>query len=557
MLSGDSNPRIVRRHRPEVAAMSHPKLLDRREFLALSASTAAVGVQRDSRPNILLIVTDDLGYSDLGCFGGEIDTPNLDALAADGLRFTQFYTTARCCPSRASILTGQYPHKVGVGHMVTDLGHPGYRGKLSEDYLTLGEMLRSAGYRTYLSGKWHVGTPDPTRRGFEQYFGTLISAATYWDSERYLRLPQGSRTRSYGSDAFYGTDALTDYALDFLEDARTTPEKPWFLYLAYNAPHFPLHARPEDIARYRDRYTAGWDALRQERLARMKRLRLVARDTHLSPRSNYTNYGATVTAQNPPWESLPEDRRADLAMRMAIYAAMVDRMDQNIGRVVSDLRARGELDHTLIMFLSDNGACAEWDPFGFDVNSSPDTVLHRGDVLARMGSRGTYHSVGSAWANASNTPWRMYKHYSHEGGISAPCIAHWPAGIRRRNAMENTPAHLIDLMPTFVEVSAAQPPPTAGISLVPALRGKRLPERTLYFEHEGNRAVREGRYKLVALRGDSWKLYDMERDRTELEDLSAQRPQRVASMAKKWDTWAAENQVTPLPESYRVDYLRS
>jgi arylsulfatase len=557
MLSGDSNPRIVRRHRPEVAAMSHPKLLDRREFLALSASTAAVGVQRQGRPNILLIVADDLGYSDLGCFGGEIDTPNLDALAADGLRFTQFYTTARCCPSRASILTGQYPHKVGVGHMVTDLGHPGYRGKLSEDYLTLGEMLRSAGYRTYLSGKWHVGTPDPTRRGFEQYFGTLISAATYWDSERYLRLPQGSRTRSYGSDAFYGTDALTDYALDFLEDARTTPEKPWFLYLAYNAPHFPLHARPEDIARYRDRYTAGWDALRQERLARMKRLRLVARDTHLSPRSNYTNYGATVTAQNPPWESLPEDRRADLAMRMAIYAAMVDRMDQNIGRVVSDLRARGELDRTLIMFLSDNGACAEWDPFGFDVKSSPDNVLHRGDDLARMGSRGTYHSVGSAWANASNTPWRMYKHYSHEGGISAPCIAHWPAGIRRRNAMENTPAHLIDLMPTFVEVSAAQPPPTAGISLVPALRGKRLPERTLYFEHEGNRAVREGRYKLVALRGDSWKLYDMERDRTELEDLSAQRPQRVASMAKKWDTWAAENQVTPLPESYRVDYLRS
>jgi arylsulfatase len=557
MLSAGSNPRIVRRHQPEVAAMSHPKLLDRREFLALSASTAAVGVQRDSRPNILLIVTDDLGYSDLGCFGGEIDTPNLDALAADGLRFTQFYTTARCCPSRASILTGQYPHKVGVGHMVTDLGHPGYRGKLSEDYLTLGEMLRSAGYRTYLSGKWHVGTPDPTRRGFEQYFGTLISAATYWDSERYLRLPQGSRTRSYGSDAFYGTDALTDYALDFLEDARTTPEKPWFLYLAYNAPHFPLHARPEDIARYRDRYTAGWDALRQERLARMKRLRLVARDTHLSPPSNYTNYGATVTAQNPPWESLPEDRRADLAMRMAIYAAMVDRMDQNIGRVVSDLRTRGELDHTLIMFLSDNGACAEWDPFGFDVKSSPDNVLHRGDDLARMGSRGTYHSVGSAWANASNTPWRMYKHYSHEGGISAPCIAHWPAGIRRRNAMENTPAHLIDLMPTFVEVSAAQPPPTAGISLVPALRGKRLPERTLYFEHEGNRAVREGRYKLVALRGDSWKLYDMERDRTELEDLSARQPQRVASMAKKWDTWAAENQVTPLPESYRVDYLRS
>jgi arylsulfatase len=546
--------------------MSSPKLLDRREFLALSASTAAVGVQRPRRPNILLIVADDLGYSDLGCYGGEIDTPNLNALAAGGVRFTQFYTTARCCPSRASILTGQYPHKVGVGHMVTDLGHPGYRGKLSENAVTLAEVVKPAGYRTYLSGKWHVGTPDPTRHGFEQYFGTLISAATFWDPAKYLRLPQGSRTRSYDSGAFYGTDALTDYALDFLEDARTTPDNPWFLYLAYNAPHFPLHARPEDIAKYRNRYASGWDVLRQERLARMKQLRLVARSTHLSPRSKYTNYGETVTAENPPWESLPEDRRADLAMRMAIYAAMIDRMDQDIGRVLADLRSRGELDNTLILFLSDNGACAEWDPFGFDVKSSPDNVLHRGDDLARMGGRDTYHSVGSAWANASNTPWRMYKHYSHEGGISTPCIAHWPAGFARRNAFETTPAHLIDLMPTIVAASGAQYPPQfntrqippmAGTSLLPALRGERLPERTLYFEHEGNRAVREGRYKLVALRGESWKLYDMEHDRTELVDLSARQPQRVESLAKKWDIWAADNHVTPLPESYRVDYLHA
>jgi arylsulfatase A-like enzyme len=545
--------------------MSEPKLLDRREFLALSASTAALGVQRQKRPNILLIVADDLGYSDLGCYGGEIDTPNLDGLAADGLRFTQFYTTARCCPSRASILTGQYPHKVGVGHMVTDLGHPGYRGKLSENAVTLAEVLKAAGYRTYLSGKWHVGTPDPTRHGFEQYFGTLISAQTFWDPAQYQRLPEGSRIRSYDRDGFYGTDALTDYALDFLEDARTTPDKPWFLYLAYHAPHFPLHARPEDIARYRNRYTGGWDLLRRERLARMKQLRLVARATQLSPRSKYTSHGETVTAENPPWESLPEERRADLAMRMAIYAAMIDRMDQNIGRVLADLRARRELDDTLILFLSDNGACAEWDPFGFDVSSSPVNVLHRGDELARMGSRGTYHSVGSGWANASNTPWRMYKHYSHEGGISTPCIAHWPAGFRRRNAIDHTPTHLIDLMPTLVEASGAeyprqfdrrQIPPMAGTSLMPALRGERLPERTLYFEHEGTRAVREGRYKLTALRGGGWKLYDMERDRTELEDLSDKQPRRVESLARKWDTWAAENQVTPLPESYPVHYLR-
>jgi len=240
-------------------------------------------------------------------------------------------------------------------------------------------------------------------------------------------------------------------------------------------------------------------------------------------------------------------------------------MDQNIGRVISDLRARGELDDTLVLFLSDNGACAEWDPFGFDGGSSPDNVLHRGDDLARMGSRGTYHSVGSAWANVSNTPWRMYKHYSHEGGISTPCIAHWPAGFRRRNAMDETPVHLIDLMPTVVAVSGAQYPeqigarqipPMAGTSLIPALRGDRLPDRTLYFEHEGARAVREGRYKLTALRGEPWMLYDIKHDRTELVDLADKHPRRVEILAGKWDAWAAANQVTPLPESYRVKYLR-
>ena len=539
--------------------------MNRREFLALSATAAGLGNQQQRRPNILLVVADDLGYSDLGCYGGEIATPTLDALAADGVRFAQFYTTARCCPSRASILSGQYPHKVGVGHMVTDMGHPGYRGRLSDNAVTLADVLKSAGYRTFMSGKWHVGTNDPTRHGFEQYFGTLISAATYWDAAKYLRLPQGSRIRDYGADSFYGTDALTDYALDFLEDARTTPDRPWFLYLAFHAPHFPLHARREDISRYRNRYSRGWDLLREERLARMKQLRLVARNTRLSPRSRFTNFGETVSAENPPWDSLPEDRRADLAMRMAIYAAMVDRMDQNIGRVTADLRARGELDHTLIIFLSDNGACAEWDPFGFDVSSSPNNVLHRGDDLERMGSPGTYHSVGSGWANASNTPWRMYKHYSHEGGISTPCVVHWPAGFRRRNAIESAPAHLIDLMPTIVEASGAEYPsqfntretlPMAGTSLVPALRGERMPERTLYFEHEGTRAVRQGRYKLTALRGESWKLYDMERDRTELEDIADRQPRRVESLAKKWDDRAAANQVTPLPATYPVQYLR-
>jgi arylsulfatase len=538
--------------------------MDRREFLALS-TTIGLAVQQRSRPNILLIVADDLGYSDLGCFGGEIETPNLDALASRGVRFAQFYSTARCCPSRASILTGQYPHRVGIGHMVTDLGHPGYRGRLSENAATIAEVLQASGYRTFMSGKWHLGTNDPTRHGFEQFYGTLISAATFWDQAGYLRRPEGSRTRNYDSGNFYGTDALTEYALDFLEDARTTPGQPWFLYLAFNAPHFPLHARREDIAKYRKRYETGWDALRQARLAKMKRLGMVPGRTRLSPRSKFTNFGETQTADNPPWDSLPEDRRADLAMRMAIYAAMVDRMDQNIGRITADLRARGEFEDTLIMFMSDNGACAEWDPFGFDVRSSANNVLHRGEELERMGSPGTYHSFGSGWANASNTPWRMYKHYSHEGGISTPCIMHWPRGIRRTNAIENTPAHLIDLMPTIVEASGGSYPqrlgertifPMAGVSLLPTLQGRRMPSRALFFEHEGTRAVREGRYKLTALRGDSWKLYDMESDRTEMDDLSSKEPRLVESLAKKWDIWASENQVTPLPTNYRVNYLR-
>jgi arylsulfatase len=539
--------------------------MNRRDFLALTASATLAHGQTRRRPNILLIVADDLGYSDLGCYGGEIETPNLDRLAANGVRWTQLYTTARCCPSRASILTGQYPHKVGVGHMTQDLGQPGYRGRLSENGATIAEVLKPAGYRTFLSGKWHVGTDDPTQRGFEEFYGTLISAATYWDPARYLRLPPGTKTRHYEQGAFYGTDALTDHALDFLEAARRTPEQPWFLYVAYNSPHFPLHARRAEIARYQNRYAAGWDVLRAERLARMKRLRLVRAQTRLSPRSPFWNFGETATADNPAWDSLPADRRADLARRMAIYAAMVARMDQNIGRITADLRDRGQLDNTLIVFLSDNGGCAEWDPFGFDERSSGNNILHRGAELERMGGPGTYHSVGSGWANASNTPWRMYKHYSHEGGISTPCIMHWPQGFQRHGAIEHTPAHLIDLLPTVVEASGAEYPqrlgsreilPMAGASLVPALRGQRTPARTLYFEHEGHRAVREGRYKLTALRGETWRLYDMEDDRTEMADLAGKNPELVASLAKKWDAWASENNVTPLPLDYRVNYLR-
>ena len=530
----------------------------------LAASAALLRGQTRRRPNILLILADDLGFSDLGCYGGEIETPNLNELASNGLRWTQLYNGARCCPSRASLLTGQYPHKVGLGHMTQDLQQPGYRGRVSENAATLAEVLRLNGYRTFMSGKWHLGTNDPTQRGFEEFYGTLVSAQTYWDPNHFLRKPDGRQRRSYAEGQFYGTDSLTDYALDFLGEARQTPDQPWFLYLAYNTPHFPLHAPPEEIKKYQERYASGWDVLREERLARMKKLGIVGAETKLTPRSRYWNAGETETGQNPAWDSLPEDRQADLARRMAIYAGMVDRMDQNIGRVVGELRDRAWLENTLIVFLSDNGACAEWDPFGFDGRSGNNNVLHTGAELDQMGIAGTYHGVGSGWANASNTPWRMYKHYDYEGGISTPCIMHWPEGLSRRNEFETTTAHVIDLMPTFVEAAGATYSarigsrdifPMAGTSLLPALHGERLPGRTLFFEHEGNRAVREGRYKLTALRNQPWELYDIENDRTELENLAGEHPDIVQALVEKWDAWAAQNNVTPLPSNYRVFYM--
>lgn len=510
-------------------------------------------------PNILFIVADDLGYSDLGCYGGEIATPNLDSLAKNGLRLTRFYNMGRCCPSRTSILTGHYPHRVGVGHKVADLGKPGYRGRVSPDVPTIAESLKSAGYRSFISGKWHLGTPDPTKHGFEEFYGTLVSAQTFWDPDHYMRLPVGRRQRHYEKSKFYGTDAVTDHALDFLNEARKTPEKPWFVYLAYHAPHFPLHARPDDIQKYADTYHVGWDRMRTQRLDRMKKLGIVPEHTRLTPRSRYWDYGEKNTSVNPAWDSLPEDRREDLTRRMAIYAAMIDRIDQNVGRVLADLRTTKELDNTLVVFLSDNGACAEWDPHGFDISSSPHNILHSDKELDHMGRPGTYSSVGSGWANASNTPWRLYKHYTHEGGIASPCIIHWPSAMKRRGEIDHRPTHIIDLMPTVNEIAAATYPSSIklpGASLVPMLNGESTDTRTLYFEHESNRAILEGRWKLVALKQQPWELYNVDQDRTELNDLAAGHPRIVKRMASKWDAWAKDNFVTPLPRDYGVKYLK-
>ena len=523
-------------------------------FIFFSQSSQA------AQPNILLIVADDLGYSDLGCYGGEIDTLNLDALAAGGVRLTQFYTMGRCCPSRASILTGQYPHRVGLGHMTQDINQPGYRGQVSDQAQTIAQVLKPSGYRSFIAGKWHLGTPDPTQHGFEEFYGTLVSAKRFFDPDHLIRLPKDRKKIEYPEGKFYATDAVTDHALSFLKQAESTPEKPWFLYLAYNAPHFPLHAQPEDIAKYKGRFHEGWDVLRKQRLDRMKKLGIVTAETKLTPRSPYWNYGETKTGTNPSWNSLPENRRQDLARRMAVYAAMVDRMDQQIGRIFARLKDRDEFDNTLIVFLSDNGACAEWDPYGFDVKSSNQNILYAEEDLDKMGSASTYSSFGSGWANACNTPWRLYKHYNHEGGINSPCIIHWPAGLGDlAGKLDHQPAHIIDLMPTAIAVANANYKGALnlpGANLVTQLGTPTSQSRTLYFEHEGNRGIRTSDWKLVSLRDQPWELYNFKSNRTELDNLASQYPDQVKELSAKWETWAKINQVTPLPKNYQVGYLR-
>jgi arylsulfatase A-like enzyme len=532
--------------------------MNRRHFLTTLAAGAAPRVAAQTqRPNILLIVADDLGWSDLGCYGGEIQTPNLDRLAQGGVRFTQFYTTARCCPARASIMTGLHPHQTGMGNMTSakpSTENPGYTGVLNDRNVTIPEVLKKAGYSTWMAGKWHLGPPGPVGRGFDEYYGMVHGFDSFWNASKYTRLPQGRPARSYAEGQFYATDAITDYTLDFLGDAKAR-QNPFFFYLAYNAPHFPLHAPKDVIDKYAPIYEQGWDRIRAQRLERQKKLGLVPKNLALTPRAEippnrFNQQTGWAGKVNPAWDTLDADRRQDLARRMATFAAMVDVMDRNIGRVMDKLRAQGQLENTLVLFHSDNGACAEWDPYGFDINSGPQNVLHRGEELARMGQPGTYHSYGSGWANACNTPWRLYKHYAHEGGISTPLIAHWPREISRRGAIERQTGHIVDLMPTCADLAGAEYPAAMpkmeGRSLAPVLRGQRVEPAPLYWEHEGNRAVRVGRWKAVAVEpAGKWELYDMEADRTEMRDLAAQHPARVKEMVGQWERWARRTNTIP------------
>lgn len=539
--------------------MSLPRTL----FALLVGLCATASPAADSpRPNVLLILADDLGYSDLGCYGGEIETPHLDGLAKNGLKFRQFYNGTRCCPSRASLLTGLYPHQAGVGNMNNQTDTPGYRGFPQPNTVTIAEVLKAAGYHTSMVGKWHLSagpkTPRPTDRGFDEFYGMVGGFnSCFQEDPFYTRLPADRKKREYAKDAFYSTDAFADYSLDFLAQARKE-KKPFFQYLAFNAPHFPLHAKPDDIKKYADTYTKGWDAIREERLKKQIALDLFWEKTPLTPLSEYkARAGIDRQGTNPAWKTLDADRQADLARRMAVFAAMVTCMDRAIGRVIDDLKKNGELDNTLILFLSDNGACAEWDPFGFDESSGPKNTLHKGDKLAEMGGAKTYHSYGSGWANAGSTPFRLYKHYCHEGGIRTPFIAHWPSLIAAKGRWRDQPGHLIDVMATCVEVCGARYPdqrdgvavtPMEGASLVPAFADKPLKRELLAWEHEKNRAIRVGDWKLVAKAGGEWELYDMPADPVEMTDLAKTHPDKVKDLSAKWEAWAKRCQVLPYPE---------
>ncbi|MEO7300004.1 MAG: arylsulfatase [Verrucomicrobiota bacterium] len=520
-------------------------------LLLLIASSFCVQARAAQRPNILVILADDLGWSDIGCYGGEIKTPNIDALARDGLRLTQFYNSARCCPSRASLLTGLHPHQAGV---------PDMTGPLNNQCVTIPEVIKSAGYNSYMVGKWHLGrVVNPVLRGFDEFYGMLGGFNSCWkETPYYTRLPQGRAKRDYATNKFYSTDVFGDYAIDFIDEGNGA-KKPWFLYLAFNAPHFPLHAYEADIKKYESIYQQGWDKIREQRMARLKELGLVSKTLELTPRSNiplnkFNAETGWADKENPAWDTLPADRRKDLARRMAVYAAMVDRLDQNIGRVMTHLKETGQFENTFIFFLSDNGACAEWDPYGFDLRSSATNILHKGDDLKNVGGPESYISYGSGWANACNTPWRLYKHYGHEGGIATPAIIHWPAGIQSKGQLSTRPSYLPDIMATCLELADAKYPdqfngnkilPPEGQSLVPLLKGKKAKPEIIFMEHEGNRALRDGNWKLVALSGKPWELYDMELDRVEMNDLSVKYPKKVNELSAKWDAWAKRADVLP------------
>ncbi len=502
-------------------------------------------------------MADDMGFSDVGCFGGEIRTPNLNGLAANGLRFTQFYNCARCCPTRASLMTGQYPHKVGLVQNGRDLTRNG---------ITIAEALRQAGYQTAMAGKWHLsrtvplankelhqkwldhqydpGEPFapletyPANRGFDRHYGVIWGVIDYFDP---FSLVDGTEAIKTVPDDYYFTDAVTAKSVEYIGEFSRT-DKPFFLYVAHCAPHWPLHARPEDIAKYKDTYKAGWEKLRRERYQRMLKAGLFDKEnTPLPP----------IQGKGRKWEQLSEEEKEFQAAKMAVHAAMIDRIDQGIGDIVSTLKATGQMENTVIFFLSDNGASPEvpQQP-GYDRSShTRDGRKIRYKGIFEPGSETTYTGIGQAWASASNTPFRYWKKESYEGGCHTPLIIHWPKGLKTKpGSITQQTGHVMDIMPTCLELAGASYPAqykghklTAldGKSLLPIFAGnKRKEHEKVFFEHMGGRAVRMDDWKLVALKDEPWRLYNLAEDRTETNDLAAEHPDRVQAMSAEWEKWA-------------------
>jgi len=544
---------------------------------AWQAKSAKQVKQAKKRPNIIVIMADDMGFSDLGCYGGEINTPNVNYLAQNGIRYRQFYNTSRCCPTRASLLTGLYNQQAGIGKMTDAEDEPGYLGHITDNAVTLAEVLKSAGYHTAMSGKWHVsntnGQPNaqdqlawlnhhkdypefspisqyPTSRGFEKFFGTIWGVVDFYDP---FSLVSGTTPINTVPKNYYHTDAINDTAVAYIKGYAKSL-KPFFLYVAENAPHWPLMAKPEDIAKYKDIYKGGWQAIREARYKKMVKLGLI--DPAKTKLSDWWK-------GDLQWENNP-DKEWD-AMAMAVHAAMIDRMDQGIGRIIKTLKETGQLDNTLIVFLSDNGAsaenCAAYGP-GFDrPNETRDgrKIVYATKKEALPGPETTYSSIGPRWANVANTPYEYWKAESYEGGIHTPMIAFWPKGINaNKGGFDDHVGHVMDFMSTFVELAGAQYPktykghnipPTTGISLVPSFKGKQTRgHEDLFNEHFGARYARSGNWKLVSLSNDTtWHLYDLSQDKTETTDMKSKHPEKVHQLDSLWHNWANTHQVFPKP----------
>ncbi|MHC1705656.1 MAG: arylsulfatase [Tenuifilaceae bacterium] len=550
--------------------------------LCLVPSIADAQKQQSKKPNIIVILTDDMGYSDIGCFGSEISTPNIDRLASNGIRYTQFHNTARSSPSRACLLTGLYPHQANMGHLSTEnFPEPGYGDDLGKNVVTIAEVLKQNGYSTYMTGKWHIAknmTPKgskenwPLHRGFDRFFGTLAGSGSYYDPGT---LMSNDKFIAPGKN-FYYTDAISDTTVKYIK--QHPKDKPFFFYVSYTAAHWPLHAPNKEIEKYKGKYDIGWDSLRVLRFNKLKKLGIISANCVLSER--------TVTI--PEWKNAP--MKAWQVRRMEVYAAMIDVMDQGIGRIVSTLEEQGDLENTVIFYMHDNGGCAE--PQDSDKPEKPmtedqkilrptsyDSVsLNRKPTYTRdgryvrsgqgvmAGDADTWMAYGEEWANASNTPFRLYKQWVHEGGIASPLIVSWPSEFKSNGIINREPSHLIDIMPTCLEIAGVSYPteyngnkilPFEGLSLVPTFSSTQLKREFLFWEHSANRAIRIGDWKLVAKvkkqkkfiieDENSWELYNIADDPSEVENLASKFPERVKEMAKRWEEEAQRTKAKPWP----------